>query len=260
MSKEEISDLLDIYRIHPCQFLPNAFWKTAKGMAQSRLDVERASDGTVTSFAIWGDSQLLSFWCREPSFYSLDLKKAKRISFALVHEDSLPIFERFHFPSKIPYFRIMHKEIPPNHECPSRYEYQTVSPQTNLVPVASFINQCYENIKVNEKIVNSWLNHPVYDPKLWVWIKDTQNNQFAALGIAELDECIPEASLEWIQVHPKYQKRGLAKALVSELLRRVRTRVEFTTVSGEMNNPSNPEKLYRQLGFCGSDVWWLMKD
>jgi hypothetical protein len=33
----------------------------------------------------------------------------------------------------------------------------------------------------------------------------------------------------------------------------------FTTVSGEMNSRTKPEKLYRNCGFSGDDVWWLLQ-
>lgn len=112
---------------------------------------------------------------------------------------------------------------------------------------------------MNEKIVKSWLKHPVFDPKLWVWIKESRTDQFAALGIAEIDHRVTEASLEWVQVHPDFHRRGLGRALVAELLRRVSPKVDFTTVSGEVNNPSSPEKLYRRMGFSGLDVWWFLK-
>ena len=52
---------------------------------------------------------------------------------------------------------------------------------------------------------------------------------------------------------------GLGTALVLELLRRLQDRAEFVTVSGEVNNPSNPQRLYRKCGFAGSDVWWLLR-
>ncbi|MFA5524645.1 MAG: hypothetical protein WDA24_09850 [Tissierellales bacterium] len=34
---------------------------------------------------------------------------------------------------------------------------------------------------------------------------------------------------------------------------------EFTTVSGEVDNDTNPERLYRSCGFYGDDVWWLLR-
>ena len=33
---------------------------------------------------------------------------------------------------------------------------------------------------------------------------------------------------------------------------------EFATVSGKVNNPTNPQSLYRKCGFIGDDVWHIL--
>ena len=258
MSKEDLKLFLDIYRENPCQVLPNAFWKTAKELGQSHLSVARDSNEALTFLAVQDNERILSCWCRTPEKISRHIS-VEDISFALVHEYCLKMFNGGNFVKKTAYFRLQHRGAPPNYHCPFGYQFEAVNPQDDLPRVVSFINQCYENIRVDEKIVQSWLDHPVYDPNLWIWIKDSLTSQHAALGIAEIDKRVPEASLEWIQVHPECQGKGLGSALVAELLRRVAPDVELTTVSGEVDNPSDPEKLYRKVGFTGSDVWWLLK-
>ncbi|MCJ7659302.1 MAG: GNAT family N-acetyltransferase [Anaerolineales bacterium] len=61
------------------------------------------------------------------------------------------------------------------------------------------------------------------------------------------------------QVLPTHRGRGLATALVLELLTRVQKRSAFTTVSGSVNNDTSPERLYRRCGFTGEDVWWVLR-
>ena len=34
---------------------------------------------------------------------------------------------------------------------------------------------------------------------------------------------------------------------------------DFTTVSGEVDNKTNPEKLYRRCGFEGDDIWYVLR-
>lgn len=34
---------------------------------------------------------------------------------------------------------------------------------------------------------------------------------------------------------------------------------KFATVSGQSNNPTNPEVLYRKCCFTGSDVWHVLR-
>jgi len=259
MSKDDIVELLDIYRSNPCQVLPNAFWKTAKVMENANLILERNASGGLETLAIQENSRLLSYWCGESCEKISKEVNFQEIQLALVHGACYTTLQNLNFLQKTAFFRIIHQGKPPKDIYPEGYHYHIVNPDKELPALTSFINKCYENINVNEKIVESWLDHPVYDPNLWLWIKETRTDQFAALGIAEINRRVPEASLEWIQVHPDHQRKGLGSAIVGELLRRVSPKVDFTTVSGEVNNPSSPEKLYRQMGFVGSDVWWLFK-
>ncbi len=76
-----------------------------------------------------------------------------------------------------------------------------------------------------------------------------------AAGIAELDTQVGEGILEWIQVSPAYRGCGLGAYVVTELLARMPQKARFATVSGQINDPSNPEGLYRKCGFRGNDVW-----
>jgi ribosomal protein S18 acetylase RimI-like enzyme len=259
MQKDNHELFLDFYRDQPCQFLPNAFWKTERLLNHSSLTVERNSNGGLSFLMIREDSRIFSCWCDKSKKTKPSIGDSIRFKLALVHGDCLEVFKDLNFSQKTAFFRILHKGAPPDDSLPEDYYYERVDPSKDLALVSSFINQCYQNIKVNKKIVESWLDHPVYDPNLWVWIKETGSDQLAALGIAEIDHRVPEASLEWVQVHPDFQRRGLGSAIVGELLRRVSPRVDFTTVSGDVNNPSNPEILYREMGFTGSDVWWMLR-
>jgi len=42
------------------------------------------------------------------------------------------------------------------------------------------------------------------------------------------------------------------------LLHDLKGKAAFVTVSGEMDNTSQPEKLYRKCGFSGNDIWHIM--
>jgi hypothetical protein len=39
----------------------------------------------------------------------------------------------------------------------------------------------------------------------------------------------------------------------------MRVNARLITVSGEVDNPTAPERLYRRCGFSGSDIWWAMR-
>lgn len=128
-----------------------------------------------------------------------------------------------------------------------------------LEDFAEHINSCYGGSCVTADELHSYTERAVYFAELWVAIRDEATGEIAATGIAELDRKIGEGVLEWIQVSEEYRGRGLGYFIVSELLWRMKGMAKFATVSGQCNNPSNPEKLYRKCGFSGNDIWHVMK-
>jgi GNAT superfamily N-acetyltransferase len=159
------------------------------------------------------------------------------------------------------YFRMVHY---PRGEyettLPSVYEYAEVCMPDQAEMVAGLLNRCYPDSSFTAQEIVNWMSYPVYKSDLWIFIVDTEKKAPAALGIADFDMTINEGSLEWIQVMPEYQRKGLGQAVVNELLRRMSGYVCFVTVSGEIDNPSNPRELYRKCGFTGDDIWIVRKE
>ncbi len=119
------------------------------------------------------------------------------------------------------------------------------------------INQSYinERITVSKDDIQRWINHPTYDHSLWV--KVVVGGCMIASGIAEFDVNTKEGVIEWVQVLPKYQRQGYGKMVVQELVYRLSKKADFVTVSGRLDNDSNPKRLYEDSGFEGSDVWYV---
>jgi GNAT superfamily N-acetyltransferase len=251
-------ELLHIYQENPYRTLPNAYWKTAVRMDALRLSIRRDEGDQLTAVAVWQGERLMAFWCANPEVHPLSPWQIASVPFALVHANALPVFSQRDFSRREPFFRIIHKDEPPVYNYPPGFEYADVRPESEAREIAELIQTCYKHVQVDETIIKSWLARPVFNPDLWVWIRDQATGEPVGLGIAELDREVPEVSLEWIQVLPSYQGRGLGKAIVAELLRRVSGKAAFTTASGEVDNITKPEKLYRRCGFTGSDVWWLL--
>lgn len=155
-----------------------------------------------------------------------------------------------------PYFRLIHdlkglaKPV-----LPQGYSLCTAS----LSEYAAHISSCYEGIGITEEELRSYTTRPVYDTALWLAVKDDQTGNIVATGIAELDREIGEGILEWIQVSQDYRRKGLGRYIVSELLWRMKGKAGFATVSGQCNNATNPEGVYRKCGFTGKDVWHILR-
>lgn len=255
---EQQQKLLALYREHPCRTLPNAFWKTATQLgSSSRLSLKKDQEGHLTSLMLWIQDRLMAFWCTDPRVGESSQLQVSSLPFALVHNDTIPIFHQGSFSRREAYFRLI-CTYPPKGSITPGFRFETVDPATQVPAVAQMITDCYQDIQVSESIVRSWTEHPVYDPQLWVWAVEILTAKKVGLGIAERDTQVPETSLEWIQVLPNYRSLGIGTAIVSELCGRAWQNGEFITVSGKVNSASQPEKLYRRCGFTGTDVWWLL--
>ena len=173
----------------------------------------------------------------------------------ILHQDEYDDGENQRFVDE-PYFRLIHnlKNLA-EPVLPQGYSLCTAT----LSEYAAHINSCYEGIGITEEELRSYTLRPVYDASLWLAVKDEHTDTIVATGIAELDREIGEGVLEWIQVSQGHSGKGLGRYVVSELLWRMKGKAGFATVSGQCNNATNPEQLYRKCGFSGNDVWHILR-
>jgi len=251
--------LKNLYIKDPCKVLPNALWKT-----MDRLDNYQCSyicsDGEILEIKGLDQNGVYILWNKDRRINQPLQHIIEESNFMIIHDDYFKQLDANAYSQVEAYFRIKHdnKDIMSYHLSEDFYIKQA-NPKEEYSEVSDFIGRCYKYLHPTPETVRNCTTYRVYDNSLWIWIIDKKKNIPAALGIAELDSSVPEGSLEWIQVLPEYQGKGLGKVLVLELLNRLKGRVEFTTVSGEVYNETNPERLYRSCGFYGNDVWWLLR-
>jgi len=155
-----------------------------------------------------------------------------------------------------PYFRLVcYPQNTERPELPAAFETATCGAEE----YAEHINSCYREEGVTPEELEARKKLPVYDPALWIALRDRETGRIAATGIAELDTRIGEGILEWIQVSPGYRRRGLGKYIVNELLYRMKDKTKFVTVSGKVNNPDNPYALYCSCGFGNLVTWHVVR-
>ena len=173
----------------------------------------------------------------------------------ILHQDEYDDAENQHFVDE-PYFRLIHNlKGLAEPVLPQGYSLCTAT----LSEYAEHISSCYEGIGITEEELRSYKTRSVYDEVLWLAVKDNHTDCIVATGIAELDREISEGVLEWIQVSQGHRGKCLGRYIVLELLWRMKDKACFATVSGQCNNATNPEKLYRKCGFTGSDVWHILR-
>lgn len=190
---------------------------------------------------------------------SIPLWKAKRIvlpdSMKIIHEEDFDVTILEDYEDE-PYFRLKHtlyKLVAP--KLPEHFSFCSAT----IDEFAQHIGSCYVTLSITADELKDYQNHPVYSPKLWLVVRDNRTGLIVASGIGELDEEIGEGTLEWIQVSDNFRGLGLGSCVVQELLCRMKGNAGFVTVSGQCNNPSNPEMLYRKCGFIGNDVWHVLR-
>lgn len=157
------------------------------------------------------------------------------------------------------FFRLVHylKDIPAFHV--SGIMFETISPDRSG-ELANMINSSYMHSKicVTEDYVKSLTTMKVYCPELWIGA--VSDRKLVGSIICDLDLEVGEAIIEWLQVLPEYRGRGIATALVCKALRIMSAFADFATVSGECDNITNPEGVYRKCGFEGNDVWHILNE
>jgi len=252
--------LISIYCENPCQVLPNALWKTLVRLENLQTSICTEKD-VVMNLQAWSETDLMLYWTRHRILSFEFGQPQTNLNLALIHQDYLRAFPSGRFSVQEPYFRLIHKqnESPRKAALPIGYSFGEVNFQQEIKMVSDLIGQCYQDLHPTVESVISWVKHPTFDPTLWVWVIDNSKGIPIGLGIAEIDNDLPEGSLEWIQVLPNYRGMGIGKCIVQELLSRLEKRVNFTTVAGEVDNTTNPEALYRSCGFKGSDIWWMFR-
>lgn len=128
----------------------------------------------------------------------------------------------------------------------------------DIKSIVRIINDSYTDISVNKDLIKSYTKTPVYNTSLWVMVKEKATGKYVGCGIADIDTEIKELILEWIQVLPQYRGKKIGQLIVTELLFRMENVADFATVSGKVDNETNPEALYRKCGFVGDDVWHIL--
>ncbi|MDE5984790.1 MAG: GNAT family N-acetyltransferase [Eubacterium sp.] len=173
----------------------------------------------------------------------------------IVHNDDFndSFFTEYHDES---YFRLIHYLNNIDNKIVNGFSVKTAD-VTDIHLIVEIINKSYTDLSVNYDQIISYTKTPVYDENLWILVYESKTNHVVGCGIADFDSEVKEGILEWIQVLPEYRGRKLGQLIVKQLLCRM-NKANFATVSGKVDNLTNPERVYRKCGFVGNDIWHVM--
>lgn len=156
------------------------------------------------------------------------------------------------------YFRLIHhlKAIPDFNVT----EFEVSGISTYMIDELSYminLSYAHSSIGVTADYIRTLTMSEVYCPELWIGA--FYSKRIIGSVIGEFDKNTGEAAIEWLQVLPEYRNSGMASALICRVLKKMRDIADFVTVSGECDNPTNPEYVYRKCGFEGRDVWHILE-
>lgn len=174
----------------------------------------------------------------------------------IVHNDNYFVEKYKNYSDEV-YFRLIH-----NLKNISSFDITSIQLIDNsseyIDEFVTLINNCYDDLSISRWQLIEYQKTPVYCKDLWVLIRNKKSQEIVGGGIGDFDSETGEIILEWIQVLPKYRKLGYGQFIVNTMLSKMKKVANFATVSGQINNPTQPEKLYRKCGFIGNDIWHIL--
>lgn len=155
------------------------------------------------------------------------------------------------------FFRLKHnlKDIPELKT--EKIDFEIISPD-RIDGLTDMINRSYthSDIHITAEHMKSLTETGVYCPELWIGA--VSDGKLIGSILCDFDREIGEGIIEWLQVLPEFRGRGIASALTCKALKDMSNFAEFATVSGECDNTTNPESVYRKCGFKGDDIWHIL--
>ena len=155
------------------------------------------------------------------------------------------------------FFRLKHdlKNIPQYEVAGIAYE---VISSDRIGELTEMINRSYahSDVHVTAEHIQSLAKTKVYCPELWIGA--VSDGKLIGSVLCDFDSEVGEGIIEWLQVLPEFRGKGIASALTCKALKAMSAFADFATVSGECDNTTDPEKVYRKCGFTGDDIWHIL--
>lgn len=117
--------------------------------------------------------------------------------------------------------------------------------------LTAHISQCFPDGETPDSI-DLWR----YMEYFMVALVDTSTGRIVASAAADVDFGVKEGSIDWVEVSPRYRRKGLGTYLVTELIYRFRRFSDFISVSTK--EPAALE-LFKKCGFGEECAWHILK-
>lgn len=119
----------------------------------------------------------------------------------------------------------------------------------HYIAASKMINQCNGDWIMPDNL-KKIMREPVFDPSMWLFVKDNNTNELIGISISTYDERLRETDIEWFYILPEYHRKGAGRYLISEIIERSKYRSSDIRVGGT-------NEFYKKCGFVEreSNVW-----
>jgi GNAT superfamily N-acetyltransferase len=242
------------YLINPCQVSCIAFWKITRICLES--ETYRIADNGHTYLYAIRDQRLEFYWSDDKDRFILTQDQLQALELLVLHEDfHILIAESLKAANVQKIYPLIYD---------STFSYRInlsedfliadfdFNKEQEFLAAAELLNRCYPNHNYDAEGIFGWRDQPVFDDSLWIWVRTRGSNESVGLGISTYQESINETYLDWIQVLPQFQRKGIGKILVGEIINRAIEKSNIIRVTGKVDG------FYEKCGFGGTERWCLI--
>jgi GNAT superfamily N-acetyltransferase len=249
-----VKEVQKLYVKNPCQVSCIAFWKIERICLESET-YRIAQNGHTYLYAI-RNQRLEFYWSDDKDRFILPQDRIQAFELLVLHDD---------------FYRLIAKDIKGykvEKSHPLIYDFAfgqgsihcedyyvadfDFDNEQDFVTAAGLLNRCYPNHSHDAEEIVEWCDQPVFDASYWIWVKTKGGNESVGLGISTYQESIKETYLDWIQVLPMYQRKGIGKMLVGETVNQAIEKSDIIRVTGMVDG------FYEKCGFRGAESWCLI--
>lgn len=253
-SEDFVAKVKELYVRDPCQVSDLAFWKVAEQCRES--ETYSVLDRGHTYLYAVRDERLVFYWSDDRQHFLLTQDEIRALEFLVLHEDFYRLIVDRLAGYQVRESHPLLYDFPFNHTVEHNDEFFIAdfdfSRDQDYAVAAEMLNRCYETQHHSAAEVDGWSNLPVVDKSLWLWARSRASKEAVGLGISTYQASIRECYLDWIQVLPEYQGRGLGQLLVSETIKRAIGKSDIIRVTGIVGD------FYRKCGFAGTESWRII--
>jgi GNAT superfamily N-acetyltransferase len=247
-------EVVELYVKNPCRVSSIAFWKIEKIFLDS--ETYRITDNGHTYLYAIRNKSMEFYWSDDQDHFILTQDQTQALDVLVLHEDFYKLIAENLDGYKLRESHPLVYDFTFNREFNLSEDFFVAdfdfNKEQDFVVAAELLNRCYKNHNHDAEEIIGWCGELVFEESSWIWVKTRISNEVVGLGISTYQESIKETYLDWIQVLPKYQRKGIGTMLVGETINRAIGKSDIIRVTGMADG------FYRKCGFKGTESWRIL--